>query len=144
MPRARIICIGNPYHPADWVGPAVFAELGGMPLGTDVEVVDGGLHGLNLLCLLDGMERVVFADTLLGDDEAPVDIAILEDPVAGHPALSFDHAGGLAFLLQAAPLVQHPLPRMWVVGAPAGADRALARPIARNCLELAHGRAQPH
>lgn len=143
MPRARVICIGNPYHPADWVGPAVFAALGRIGAGADaeVEVVDGGLQGLNLLRLLDGMERVVFADTLVGDDDDAA-FAILEDPVAGHPALSFDHAGGLAYLLQAAPLVQEKLPRIWVVGVAAGADRSLAGPIARRCLELARGDAR--
>lgn len=141
MARARIVCIGNPYRDDDWVGPAVFAALCVSAPAPDVEVIDGGLHGLNLLPLLEGVERVIFADTLVpGESEDYLAPTVIADPGAGGAALSFDHAGGLAYLLRAAPLVLDALPHLWVVGAAAAAARSVAPALACIAQELAHGR----
>jgi hydrogenase maturation protease len=140
MAAARIICLGNPYQASDWVGPAVFAALRGSDLGPGVELVDGGLHGLNLLALLEGVARVVFVDTLVAADDADYVVpTVIAPPFAAGVAGGFDHGGGLAYLLRAAPLVLAALPRMWVVGAAAAAGRELVRPLADACLELARG-----
>lgn len=135
MPGARIVCLGSPYQAADWVGPAVLAALTGRT-GAEVELIDGGLQGLNLLCRLEGVARVVFADTLDGNYPAPT---VLTEPFAADAGLRFGHGGGLAYLLAAARAVLSPLPRLWVVGASAAADRAVIEPLARRCLELAGG-----
>lgn len=138
MPAARIVCIGNPYEPRDWVGPAVYEALADAA-STDIEVVDGGLAGLNLLRLLEGVPRVVFADTLVGDD-ATDEPVVLAGPFATDAPLAFDHAGGLSYLLAAAPLAVSPMPEVWVVGATAAAGRDIVPRLARTALELARGR----
>lgn len=138
MPRARIICIGSPYHPADWVGPAVYAALRRQDIGPEIDLVDGGLQGLNLMALMEDVDKVVFADTLVGDDESASDAPqLLRNPFGGDRRLGFDHAGGLAYLLQAAPLVLDPLPAVAVVGMHAGADRRRIPEVAHLCLMIA-------
>ena len=59
----RIICIGNRYVPADAAGFRVHRRLTGLTLPPDVELIDGGLAGLNLLRLLEHVDRVVFVDS---------------------------------------------------------------------------------
>lgn len=138
MSRARIVCIGNPYQPADWVGPAVHGILGTQALPDGIELIDGGLQGLNLLRVLDGTGRVIFADTLAGETAGAC--TVIDDPLAAADALRFDHAGGLGYLLLAARATQAALPRIRVVGASAGAPRATAQAVAARCLELADER----
>lgn len=142
MTTARIVCIGNPYRDDDWVGPAVFDALRATDLPPGVELVDGGLLGLDLLRLMEGVESVVFADTLLADGaDTCLQATVIDDPAACADArLGFDHAGGLAYLLRAAPLVVEPMPRVWVVGAAAAADVSVIPAVARAALEIADGR----
>lgn len=133
MAVARIICIGNRYSSADWLGPAVFAALADHA-DARTEVIDGGLLGLNLLPLLENVERVVFADTLTHVEQG---ITVLAEPQPDNAAIRFDHAGGLAALLGAAPLVLDRLPRIWLAGAAANAPRTLVPALAQVCLQLA-------
>lgn len=133
--RARVVCIGNPWHPDDWVGPAVFADLRGRG-GEDVGIVDGGLRGLDLLPLLENVERVVFADTLRQVDAG---VTVLAEPQPASAAIRFDHGGGLAALLAAAPLVLERLPRIWLVGARADSPPDLLPVLGDTCLRLARG-----
>jgi len=141
MARARIVCIGNPYQVADWVGPAVFHALRDGPVSPNVDIIDGGLLGLNLLPVFDGVQRLVFVDTLVPATADPMlGPTVIADPAGADGQLFFDHGGGLAYLLRAAPLVAESMPRVWVVGAAAAADRDVVQPIIAVALELAHGR----
>lgn len=147
--RARIVCIGNPLARQDWVGPAVYRELRARALPDGVDLVDGGLQGLNLLRTLDDVGCVVFVDTLVEADAgegAPVTgeramPTVIETPFERVPGdgRGFDHSGGLAYLLRAARALGEPLPRAWVVGMPASAPTGKVREIAARCLELADG-----
>ena len=47
----RIICVGNRLVAADAAGPQVHDRLAGRPLPPGVELVDGGLQGLDLLII---------------------------------------------------------------------------------------------
>lgn len=138
MTRSRIICIGNPYQPEDWVGPAVHGVLSRQPLPAGVELIDGGLQGLNLLRMLEQTEQVIFADTLREDLALTPHCVVIEDPFAASDALCFGHGGGLGYLLNAARATQPGLPRMRIVGARADAPRREALAVAKRCLELAH------
>jgi hydrogenase maturation protease len=113
----RIVCIGNRYAPQDGAGPAVFDRLSRAPLPPDVELIDGGLGGLDLLRFVDGAERVVFVDAVAGF-AAPGQVAVLSAREAAEAATgAYDHAAGLAWLLRALPLVcAEPLPEIALVG----------------------------
>jgi len=105
--KSRIICIGNRFVQKDGAGLAVLAGLEEMqPLPAGIELVEGGLAGLNLLPLLEQGGRVVFVDSVNGFTE-PGEIVLLDyreilrTVDAGH----FDHGAGLAYILAVLPRV---------------------------------------
>lgn len=55
----RIICLGNEYIRQDSAGLEVARKLALMSLPEDVEVVEGGLAGLDLLSLVENSERFI-------------------------------------------------------------------------------------
>ena len=63
---ARILCIGNRFVSGDDFGPRVYDTLAGMTRPADIEIVDGGLAGLNLLRYLEDGLPIVFVDALSG------------------------------------------------------------------------------
>lgn len=95
----RIICIGNRFDPRDSAGPRVFDQLTSMDLPAGVEVIDGGLAGLNLLRFFDDADRIVLVDAVTGCGTpgevivlAPEEVIALEE--------GFGHGAGLPYLLQ--------------------------------------------
>lgn len=134
-----IICLGNPFVESDSLGPRVFAELSARELPPGVEIIDGGLAGLNLLCFLDGCQRVVLADAIIGA-ETP---AIMEASAgAEFPSVpAFGHSSGAGYLLRARFALGGPdIPQIFVIGAESGQPQVV-REVAGLCLQVAlHGR----
>lgn len=140
----RIICIGNRYHCDDAAGARVYDCLTQMDRPPDVQVIDGGLAGLDLLRFLERTERVVFADALLGTgSHQPVAVLTADDLQADAPE-TYGHSAGLAYLLRVLPSVADgPLPEISVVGLAPDADRDAVHQAANLCLSLAAGEAPP-
>jgi hydrogenase maturation protease len=125
----RIICVGNRYVPEDAAGPQVYERLRGRALPPGVELVDGGLGGLDLLSLVEDAEQVVFVDAIAGDAPDGTVVVLDADEAAATAGPRYDHAAGLAYLLRALPAVcAGRVPRVQVVGlaGPNGVDRAAA------------------
>ena len=102
-----IICIGNRFVPEDAAGPAVFDRLQEMhPLPAGIEVIDGGMAGLNLLPLLEQGGRVVFVDAVDGFS-GPGQIVVLDhqEILRTLDGSHFDHSSGLAYVLTVLPQV---------------------------------------
>jgi hydrogenase maturation protease len=105
--KGSIICIGNRFVPEDTAGPAVFDRLQEMrPLPAGIEIIDGGMAGLNLLPLLERGGRVVFIDAVHGFS-GPGEIVLLEhrEILSTLGDGRFDHNAGLASVLTVLPLV---------------------------------------
>ncbi len=105
--KSCIICIGNRFVAEDAAGPAVYDRLLQMqPLPKNLEVIDGGLMGLNLLPFLERGGRVVFVDAVSGLG-SPGEIVVLdyEKIVRVEDATQFGHNAGLAYLLTMLPQV---------------------------------------
>ncbi len=126
----RIVCIGNRLVDEDAVGPAVFDCLrprarpapGEREALGCVEVIDGGLRGLDLLPLFENAQRVVLVDTVRGFG-GPGEIVILRGAeLAGLPESPYDHGGGLTYLLKVLPQLVAPLPEIVCVGVEPPAD----------------------
>lgn len=120
----RIICIGNRYVLDDAAGPRVHDRLCGRPLPEGVELIDGGLGGLDLLRHMDGAERVVLVDAVRGFCRAG-GVVLLDPAAAGleRPA-RLDHATGIAYLLASLPhACERSVPEVLLLGveAPPGA-----------------------
>ncbi|MDK9706751.1 MAG: hydrogenase maturation protease [Desulforhopalus sp.] len=105
--RATIICIGNRFVPEDAAGMAVFDRLQAMrPLPAQVELVEGGLAGLNLLPLLERGGRVVFVDAVRGfAGEGEIVLLTHEEICQAKAAPHHDHGAGLAYVLAVLPKV---------------------------------------
>lgn len=104
--KNHIICIGNRLVAGDGHGLAVHDRLREMALPDTVEVVEGGLAGLNLLPLLEKGGRVVFVDAVAGFGEPGSLIMLDHETIVdslddGH----YGHESGLAYLLKVLPKV---------------------------------------
>ncbi|MEO5347117.1 MAG: hydrogenase maturation protease [Magnetococcus sp. YQC-9] len=132
-----IICVGNRFMAEDDTGLRVFELFSGIPLPDGVELVDGGLGGLNLLSLLEGRTEVIFVDTLDVSMTAIGEVIVLDGREVAALAESYGHAAGLPYLLHMLPLVcPPPWPRCRVVGTAAPATRESLLAIVRTTLEL--------
>lgn len=128
MTTARIICIGNRYVDGDAAGYRVFDRLRGR-CPPDVDLVDGGIQGLNLLRLFEGTGRVVIVDSIDVDLAAGRDVVVLDG--ARVAALADDegygHAAGVPFLLRVLPAACDPVPTVILVGIGDNNEAALDR-----------------
>ncbi len=140
MATTSVICLGNRFVPGDDTGCRVFDHLSGIPLPPGLEVIDGGLCGLDLLSLVEGKRRVVFADAVAGMAEPGAIVVLNRAEVAAYAA-RYGHGAGLPYLLRLLPQVcRAPLPEIALVGAEGAADADTVRNLAERCLEIAlHG-----
>ena len=144
MAATAVICLGNRYVPGDDVGCRVYDKLvdplAAFPVPPDVEIVDGGLCGLDLLSLVEGKRRVVFADALAGL-AAPGEIVVLSREQVADYAGRYGHGAGLPYLLHLLPQVcKPPLPEIALVGAEGDVNAETVGILAQRCMEIAiHG-----
>jgi len=137
----RIVCIGNSLIPGDAAGSHVYERLlrAGLPHG--VELVEGGLAGLNLLPFFDDGRRVVLVDTVSGL-AASGDVELFDcAPALGRTdGAYYGHGGGLSCLFGVLPAVADgPLPEILLVGMERPAGESAVQTAADMCLDLAWG-----
>jgi len=136
--KRRIICVGNRYVGEDSAGRAVYERLlrDGVPDGVDL--VDGGLGGLSLLGLVEGMERVVFVDRTSGFGGDGCVVVLTAEEATDTATSPYGHEAGLAYLLRALPhVVEGELPVLAVVGLEAPLTESSVAEAARACVEIA-------
>lgn len=136
----RIIGIGNRLAGSDMAGLLVIDRLKDLPLPNDVQVVEGGLGGLNLLRFVEDAQRVVFVDSLHGFTADNGGVMVLgADEMAANAGSGFGHADGFAYLLGAMPyLCKENAPDLYLVGIE-GATRRRLDTAARVALALVTG-----
>jgi hydrogenase maturation protease len=136
----RIICIGNRYLPEDAAGYEVYRLLKKRDLPGNVDIIDGGLAGLDLLQYIEGAERVVFVDSTSGVG-ATGDIRLFKaDEVAKSADGHFDHSSGLPYLLGVLPRVcDGAVPEIWVLGIEGVPDKETIRLASVQALETVLG-----
>ncbi len=105
--KGTIICIGNRFVEEDSAGLQVFDCIQEMrPLPSGIELVEGGLAGLNLLPLLERGGRVVFVDTVRGFTQAGDIVFLSHREILQSPGqFRFGHEAGLPYLLAVLPKV---------------------------------------
>ena len=113
----RIVCVGNRLEAGDVAGPLVYAHLVANGTPPPIEVIDGGLGGLDLLRWIEGARRLVFVDTVVGFSDTDGLVVLRGDEVGDSADAAFGHSAGLPYLLRVAPQVlEGPLPELYVVG----------------------------
>lgn len=136
----RIICIGNRYLPEDSAGYEVYRCLTDRDLPEDVELVDGGLAGLNLLSLVEGAQAIVFVDAMTGSGSNGRIGLFTQNEIAGLAKKGYSHASGLTYLLQVLPDVcDSELPRITILGIEGLPDGEIVRQAAELALEIVSG-----
>ena len=139
----RIICVGNRQVPGDDLGPNVHDLLAGGPLPDGIELIDGGLHGLDLLRAVEGAGRAVFVDALDGFGDPGTVLTLDRHQVAALADGPWGHHAGLPYLFHLLPQVcDGVVPEVLLVGAelPAGHEvvaRVVASVAARALAEAA-------
>ena len=105
--KGTIICIGNRFVEEDDAACLVFDILRKMlPLPAGVELVEGGMAGLNLLPFLERGGRVVFVDAVRGFTETGGLVVLSEEQIAQSSISShYGHDAGLGYLLSVLPRV---------------------------------------
>ena len=105
--RGSIICIGNRLIEEDAAGLRVFDRIQALhPLPVGIELVEGGLAGLNLLPLLEHGGRVVFVDAIRGFTQAGKIVLLTHREILQAPGhFCFGHDAGLPYLLAVLPKV---------------------------------------
>ncbi len=130
---ARIICVGNRLLPGDDLGPRVHDLLAGSALPDGVELVDGGLYGLDLLRSVEGAGRAVFVDAVAGFAPPGEVVALGRDEVSALAHGAWGHDAGLPHLFHLLPRVcDGELPEILLIGAehPADVAQVAARALA--------------
>lgn len=134
--KTRIICIGNSLFDPDSAGPHVHRLLSQESLPHCVELIDGGLGGLNLLRFLEHIDNVIFIDAIKGFRTSPgITMVPLPNPkLAVH---GYDHNAGISYLTTIAPQVLDcPMPECLLLGIEGAPTGHLCREAAELCLEL--------
>jgi len=136
----RIICVGNRYFPGDDTGPKVYDFLLGVPLPPDVQLIDGGLMGLDLLRFVEDAERVVFVDSVSGFGR-PGEIVILDGAslLKRAAAADYGHSGGIGYLFRVLPAVcEGQIPDIVLIGVerPAEIEEDMVERIAQEALGI--------
>ena len=141
----RIICVGNRYIQGDDTGTRVYDYLSRKPIPENVEVLDGGLMGLDLIRLVEGTARVVFVDSLSGFNGSGEAVVLDGLEVGKDTTTGYGHSGGLEYLLRMLPAVwEGDLPEVFLVGAEGFPDEQTIADIAKTCVEIAAGQANNH
>lgn len=136
----RIICVGNRFTVEDSVGPLVYDLLESGLAPPEIQVVDGGLMGLNLAPCFEGARRVVVVDRVVDLAEAEGMVLLDGDEVAARARGRYDHSSGLMYLLAVLDQVcEGPKPEVLLLGWEGIADEAGLLKMARSAVEVCLG-----
>ncbi len=135
-----IICVGNRYQATDAAGPLVYEHLAQAELPPGVELIDGGLAGLDLSLFMDQAERIVFVDAVSASDSQSGVVVLTADDVEKDAPDTYDHSAGLGYMLRAARRTSDgPLPEIFVVGIAGVPDPGTIMTAADLCVSIAAG-----
>jgi hydrogenase maturation protease len=138
MAAKRIVCIGNRFKPEDSAGPMVYDHIMGGSIPEGVDVIDGGLAGLNLLRFFDGAVRVVIVDAVTGFRSSGGVLALTARDAERNAGAGFDHSAGIAYCLRMLPYVHEGrLPEIFLVGIQGAATPDRISKAAGMSLEIA-------
>jgi hydrogenase maturation protease len=112
----KIICLGNRFTAWDSAGMVVYDRLKRLSLPPNVDVVDGGLLGLNLLSFMEGADQVVLIDAVHGFGRPGQIIVLQMEEVLSIADELYDRVSHLGHLLKALPRVLGLIPELVLLG----------------------------
>lgn len=122
------------------MGPAVYDRLMQQPVPADIEVIDGGLAGIDLLRFIEGTSRVVFVDSVCGFVPTQELVVMTAQEIAAIADQRYDHSSGLTYLLRALPGVcEGETPDITIVGVEGRPRPEVIEKAALLALDIAAG-----
>lgn len=117
-----ILGLGNPLRGDDGIGPRTVEQLKQHGLPVEVEALDAGTAGFDLLYWLDGRRRVIIVDAADVGLEAGQFARFTPEQVElkGAAEGAGSHQAGLAEVLALARALQRPLPEIVIFGVQPG------------------------
>jgi hydrogenase maturation protease len=136
----KIVCAGNRFSPEDCFGPLVYDRLMLQTTPPGVEIIDGGLAGIDLLPHFENSDRVVVVDRIHGFGQPGELLKVVWDEIAQSKAVAYGHSAGLQYLLLCLPALGIiPQVEVILIGLDGPADGAVISSAARMALEAADG-----
>jgi len=116
--RTVVLGVGNVLEEDDGIGIYACAYLNAnYTFSPDIEIINGGVEGINLLNLFMENDRIVILDTINLDDEAGSIYNIPSYELSGYGLNSGGaHEVGVMQCLDMIELMGHPLPESNVIG----------------------------
>ena len=139
MTKCRIICVGNSLVAADAAGLQVFDELRTRSCGNQVEIVNGGLGGLDLLPFFYNCDTVILVDRVVGFAEPGAVVRLGWDILCSDWQGGYSPSSELLYLLKSLPFLGvTPMPSVCMIGIEGAGERETIKLAADMALEVAH------
>lgn len=140
MKKCRIICVGNSLVAADASGIQVFNELCSRSSRNHVEIINGGLGGMDLLPYFYDCDMIVLVDRVIGFAEPETVVRLHWDEVCADWQGACMPSGELLYLLKALPFLGiSPLPSLCMIGIEGAGEREMIMRAADMALEVVRG-----
>jgi len=136
----RVICIGHPLLAEDQAGQQLYQRWQKLQFGEEVELIEGGLQGLNLLRFFEDCERVILVDNVCDYLAEPGIIHLRGEQIQAAVSRHFDHSAGLAYLLALLPNLLEEIPEIELIGIEGEVTESLAAEATDQLLLLLGGR----
>jgi hydrogenase maturation protease len=139
MKKCRIICVGNSLVAADASGLQVFDELRARSCCHQVEIINGGLGGLDLLPFFYNCDTVILVDRVVGFAEPGAVVRLGWNNLCADWRGGYFPSGELIYLLKSLPFLGvSPMPSVCMIGIEGAGERETIKLAADMALEVAH------
>lgn len=136
---SRIVCVGNSLVADDAIGILVYHELLSRQCDDHIEIIEGGLCGINLLPWFEDCQKIVLVDRVIGFGEPGAALHLDLDTICKDWQEAYSHSGGLLYLLKSLPFLQiEPMPSVCMIGIEGAGGRDIVRRAADLALEAVH------
>jgi len=140
MKKSRIICVGNSLVAADAAGIQVFDELCSRSCCDQVEIINGGLGGMDLLPYFYDCDTVVLVDQMVGFAEPGTVVRLDREEVCADWQGACTPSGELLYLLKSLPFLGiSPLPSICMIGIEGEGKGDMIKRAADMALEVVRG-----
>ncbi len=131
--------MGNSLVADDAVGILVFHELQSRQCGDQVEIIEGGLDGLNLLPWFEDCGKIVLVDRVIGFGEPGAVLRLDLETICDGWQAAYSHSAGLLYLLKSLPYLQLKVPpSICMIGIEGAGDRETVKRAADLALEAVY------
>jgi hydrogenase maturation protease len=128
--------VGNSLYAPDAAGCLVYRYLLENEIPAGIDLVPGGLGGLDLLPFFENCRGVILVDRVVGFSPQNDVVLLDRKDILQAPETGYDHCGGLLYLLRSLPALGIE-PELKIVGIETDGNDTAIRKAAELALEIA-------